>query len=141
LLEPFAGRNVVTGAAIASLGPVSHWLGCLAALLDRADEAAAHFEAALAIAERMEARPQLAVTQHAYAALLRTGAAGVPDAEELARTLLARALATARELGMVVLEQEIGRESAARPAAVAEPARRAAGARFPDGLSAREVEV
>jgi DNA-binding CsgD family transcriptional regulator len=141
LLEPFAGRNVVTGAAIASIGPTNHWLGELAALLGRQHEAAAHFQAALAMAESMGAVPQVAVTQHAYARLLRTGATGVTAAEQRAAALRAQALATARELGMVLLEQEILRDPVARAATEAGPAQRVPGDRFPDGLSAREVEV
>ncbi len=140
LMEPYAGRNAVTGAGIAILGPTSHWLGSLAALLGRAEEAAAHFEAALAMAARMEAIPQLALTRHAYAVLLLSAGSGARDVEVHALALLDSALATAREIGMAPLEQEILQAMAGRPSAGSEPPRRAT-ARFPDGLSAREVEV
>ena len=51
-------------------GSVSRYLGMLAATLERWDDAAGHFEDALAMNERMGARPWLAHTQHDYARML-----------------------------------------------------------------------
>lgn len=67
-------------------------------ILRRWEQAAQHFEAALATHVRMKARPLVAHTQHAYAAMLL--ARGQPGDLEKALILLARALETARELSM-----------------------------------------
>ncbi|MHB8574520.1 MAG: helix-turn-helix transcriptional regulator [Dehalococcoidia bacterium] len=136
LLRPFAGRNVVTGAAIASLGPTSYWLGGLAALLGQAEEAVAYFEAALEMATRMEATPQLALTQYAFAVLLLTAEARSSLAGARGVDLLECSLATAQALGMAPLEAQIRSALAG-----SEPARQAGATQFPDGLSARKAEV
>jgi class 3 adenylate cyclase/tetratricopeptide (TPR) repeat protein len=105
LLLPYAGRTVVVGNAAACYGALSRYLGALATTLGRWDEAAQHFEDALAMNTRMEARPWLAHTQYQYATmLLARDQAG--DCEK-ARELLKAALATARELGMRALEERI----------------------------------
>jgi len=66
--------------------------------MERFDDAQRHFEDALAMNERMGARPWLAHTQNDYARMLlaRDG----PGDRERAHDLLERALATYRELGM-----------------------------------------
>src|SRR5215475_4504667 len=56
-LLPFAGQAVVSGAAISFHGSVAHHLGVLAAALDRPGQAAAHLERAIAVHERLGARP------------------------------------------------------------------------------------
>jgi tetratricopeptide (TPR) repeat protein len=113
LLLPYAGRNVVVGSAAACYGALSRYLGALAATLGRWDEATQHFEDALAMNERMDARPWLAHTQHQYATmLLARDQSGDPStssgqAREKARELLKAALVTARELGMRALEERL----------------------------------
>ena len=62
------------------------------------DEAVRHFENALAMNERMGARPWLAHTQHDYARML--DARGDPGDRIRAQELLAEAIVTYRELGM-----------------------------------------
>lgn len=105
LLLPYAGRNVVVGNAAACYGALSRYLGALATTLGRLDDAAQHFEDALAMNARMEAWPWLARTQYQYATmLLERDQAG--DSEK-ARELLKAALVTARELGMRALEERI----------------------------------
>jgi tetratricopeptide (TPR) repeat protein len=95
LLLPDAKRNLVIGFANVSEGAASHFLGLLAAVQGRDDEAAQHFDAALAMNARMGARPALAHTQREYAALcLRRNDTG------RAAELLATATATYEELGM-----------------------------------------
>ena len=79
-------------------GSVSRYLGLLAKGTDRRDEAASHFEDALAINERMGARPWLARTQNDYARTLFDR--DDPGDRERAQELLDQALATYRELGM-----------------------------------------
>jgi tetratricopeptide (TPR) repeat protein len=97
LLLPHSKLNVADGAEV-STGAVSRYLGILASTITRFDEAAQHFEYALAMNERMGARPWLAHTQHDYARMLLTrgGHADRRRAEELVEA----ALATYRELGM-----------------------------------------
>jgi DNA-binding SARP family transcriptional activator len=97
LLLPYADRIAISYPEI-SLGPVSRFLGLLASTAGRFDEAAGHFEVALTTAKRIDARPSLARAQDDYAHMLfRRGAPG--DAEN-ARSLLASARTTYRELGM-----------------------------------------
>jgi predicted ATPase/class 3 adenylate cyclase len=105
LLLPYTGRTVVVGSAVACFGALSRYLGALSATLERWDEAAQHFEDALAMNARMDARPWLAHTQEQYAAmLLARHQSGYRDK---AAALLDAALATARELGMRALEERI----------------------------------
>jgi DNA-binding CsgD family transcriptional regulator len=133
-LQPYAGRVVVLNAAIACLGSVDRYLGLLASVLGRVEEASQHFEHALTRNAALGARPQLAHTQYDLAALLIRRAA--PGDSESAATLLAQAEATAEALGLKVLRTRIGRlRQGVRGHGVAAPA--AAGA----GLSAREREV
>ena len=97
LLLPYAERNVVCHPGCA-IGSVSRYLGLLASLLERFDGACDHFETALAMNERMGARPWLAHTQEDYARLLLKRDA--PGDRERADELMAYAIATYRELGM-----------------------------------------
>jgi len=105
MLLPFAGSNVVVGNAAACYGALSRWLGALATTLERWDDAGRHFEDALAMNARMNARTWLAHTQEQYAImLLARRQAGDRDK---AAALLEAALATTRELGMRALEERI----------------------------------
>jgi DNA-binding NarL/FixJ family response regulator len=131
-LASFEGRNLMAPPNIACFGSASRHLGMLAAAMKRWPEAERHFETGLAMNARQRARPWLAHTQHQYAAMLlaRDGAGD----RERAIALLDEALAAAREIGMAVLAE--------RAAALREAADRAPGrARYPAGLSQREVEV
>jgi class 3 adenylate cyclase/tetratricopeptide (TPR) repeat protein len=105
ILLPFAGRNVVIGIGQSCYGALSRYLGALATTLERWEEAAQHFEDALAMNARMDARPWLAHTQEQYATMLF--ARRQSGDRNKAATLLDAALATARELGMRALEQRI----------------------------------
>ena len=105
LLLPYAGRNVVISSAAACYGALSRYLGALATTLEHWDVAERHFEDALAMNARMEARPWLAHTQYQYAMMLLTR--DQPGDSEKARELLRAALDTARELGMRALEERI----------------------------------
>jgi tetratricopeptide (TPR) repeat protein len=66
-LLPHADGTVVVGVAIAFRGAVAHYLGLLAAALDRPEEARAHFERALAVHERLGARTWAARSRQALA--------------------------------------------------------------------------
>jgi tetratricopeptide (TPR) repeat protein len=105
LLLPYAGRTVVIGNAAACYGALSRYLGALATTLGRWDEAAQHFEDALAMNTCMEAWPWLAHTQYQYATMLL--ARDQSGDTEKARELLKAALVTARELGMRALEERL----------------------------------
>jgi Tetratricopeptide repeat len=85
--------NAMASGEVA-LGPVARYLGICAATTGRWDEAAAHFEDALAMNARLGARPLLAHTEHDYGRMLL--ARDDPRAAEL----LARAAASFRGLGM-----------------------------------------
>lgn len=96
-LSPYADRVAVSCPEI-SIGSVSRYLGLLASTLARWDDAERHFRDALAMNERIGARPWLAHTQDDYARMLL--ALGRPGDAETARGLLDQALATYRDLGM-----------------------------------------
>ncbi len=97
LLLPWGALNVADMAE-GIRGSVSRYLGLLAFTLSRWEDAARHFEDALAMNEKMGARPWLAHTQHDYARMLL--ARGGSGYRERAGELLDAALATYRELGM-----------------------------------------
>jgi DNA-binding SARP family transcriptional activator len=95
LLLPWHELNAVDPTE-GFLGSVSRYLGLLAALLERPEDTAArHFEDAIAMNERMGARPWRAYAQQDYARLLERSD---PDRAE---ALLAAARATYREIGMI----------------------------------------
>src|SRR4051794_16143248 len=96
-LLPYADRVAVSYPEIA-IGAVARYLGLLAATTYRPDDAARHFEVALAVNERVGARPALADTQHDYARLLMERPAG--SGRQAAKLLLHEAAAGYRELGM-----------------------------------------
>jgi hypothetical protein len=62
-LRPHAGELVVVGGAVNVAGPVSLYLGMLAAVFGRVDEALDHLADALVCAERMDARPWAALVR------------------------------------------------------------------------------
>jgi tetratricopeptide (TPR) repeat protein len=107
-----------------SAGPASRYLGLLASTMSRWEEAASHFEDALAMNERMRARPWVAHTQHDYARMLLTRDG--PGDRERARDLLSAALETALDLGMTALESRVSMlgdaGGAVRPGEVSAPA-------------------
>jgi tetratricopeptide (TPR) repeat protein len=97
LLLPWAALNVADMAE-GIRGSVSRYVGLAATTTKRWEEAELHFEDALAMNERMGARPWLAHAQQDYARLLLTRDA--PGDRERAQGLLDAALAIYRELGM-----------------------------------------
>ena len=103
LLRPHTHLNVVVGTTAFSRGSTDRLLGSLAGILQRFQEAEAHFEAALEMHHRMGARPWTAHTQHDFARMLlaRNEVRDRDRAFELANS----ALVTALELGMVTLAE------------------------------------
>ena len=75
----------------------------------RWDTAERHFTDALAANTRLRTRPFVAHTQYDYAQMLL--ARGASGDNEQAVTFFDQALATARELGMVRLEEKIRQSS------------------------------
>lgn len=72
---PFASRFVVIGFAIACLGSVERYLALLCSTLGRVDDAARHFERAIAANRRVDGALPLAHTLYDYARLLRASGA------------------------------------------------------------------
>jgi tetratricopeptide (TPR) repeat protein len=105
LMRPYAGRIVVSGEAWACYGAADRSLGLLAATRRHWDEAEAYFRHALERNTTLGSPPWVAHTRFGYAQmLLRRGRSG--DAE-LARDLLANALSTAEQLGMLSLAARV----------------------------------
>lgn len=102
LLGPFARQNVIVATGAGFLGPVSFFLGLLAATAGRSDEATRHLRDALAACDDMGARGAAATAAFHLARLL-AGRAG-PEARE-AVELLERASAEAARMGMTRLER------------------------------------
>jgi tetratricopeptide (TPR) repeat protein len=99
LLLPYATHNVVIGGdAVGCHGAVARLLGLLATTLQRWEPAVQHFEATLRMHQRMGARPFVARTQYAYAALLV--ARNAPGDTAQAQALLTLARSTAEDLQM-----------------------------------------
>jgi len=118
-LAPFAGRNVIIADGIAYLGPVTHLLGMLATVLERWDQAAAHFEDALASTTSLGATLHVADTQSAYAAMLCSRRA--PGDRELAAELVEAAGTIYRQLGIEYAARRLAESPAAEWVAGAEP--------------------
>jgi tetratricopeptide (TPR) repeat protein len=131
LLRPYAGHTIVVSSAVACYGAAARYLGILAATMAKWEDAAQHFEDALEMNARMNARPWLAYTQYQYAEML---VSRQPRADRhKAASLLHEALETACELGMHTLEARITAALASLPSSSqAAPA-------YPDGLTAREA--
>jgi tetratricopeptide (TPR) repeat protein len=98
LLQPYADLTIVVGNATVCLGAASRFLGQLATVESRWDRAAEHFEHALALNERMNAKPWVAHTRFQYARMLHRR--GLPGDTERASMLLAQANEIARQLRM-----------------------------------------
>ena len=97
MLLPYANFNAVD-VPEGMRGSVSRYLGLLTITLKRFDHAQSHYEDALAMNERIGARPWLAHTQHDYARMLL--ARNTPGGRERAQELLDQAHATYLELSM-----------------------------------------
>jgi len=98
LLRPYAGLAVVVGNATVSLGATSRFLGQLATVTGRWDDAEMHFKHALELNGRMEAAPWLTHTRFQYSRLLLRR--GLREDAERADSLLDEALAAARQYSM-----------------------------------------
>jgi tetratricopeptide (TPR) repeat protein len=104
LLLPYRDVALVVPVATVCCGSNARYLGMLAGVMEDWDAAEEHFEAALAMDERLQAWPWLAHTQYEFAEALL--ARGVPGCRARAESLLAAA-ETAQRLGMTSLQQKI----------------------------------
>jgi tetratricopeptide (TPR) repeat protein len=107
-LLPFADSNVVVGMAVICLGSVSGFLGKLAALLGRGEDAARHFEHALARNRALQSPVLVAHTQLDYAAAL--------GAEPRAAELVASAARIAAASDLVAVSRRVAELRDAQPA-------------------------
>ena len=96
-LLPYGDRAVTTYPELC-LGALSRNLGSLASILGRFDDAERHFEAALRMNSRIDARTWLALTHHDYARMLHTRSD--PGDAGRAETLEASARKLAADIGM-----------------------------------------
>jgi tetratricopeptide (TPR) repeat protein len=103
LMLPFEHRTAVSVSPLCS-GAIARYLGLLAAMLGRWDDAQRHFEAGLEMNGRLGARGFVAHTQADYATMLAARDDG-PQTRQQALSLAREALATARELGFVPLTE------------------------------------
>jgi DNA-binding CsgD family transcriptional regulator/tetratricopeptide (TPR) repeat protein len=141
LLLPYAHLNTTVGGAFMCTGSVSHYLGIVAASLERWSDAERHFEDALAMNQRIGARPFVARTQYAYADMLIKRRA--LDDQTRASSVLERAMTTAAELGMVRLQRQASVLCGLheRVATGQRVDNRTAAQRPTHGLSPREIDV
>jgi hypothetical protein len=102
-LLPYADRVVVIAQAHVCLGPVAYFLGRLAALDERWDEAVAHFEAAIRIGTGIDAALLVAYARCGLASALQAHA---PDSPSTMAAIAAAAQA-AQPLGLARLSAQI----------------------------------
>lgn len=107
LLLPFEKRNTMLGftTPVNSYGAAARYLGVLASVQGRWEEAEGHFQDGEGMNERMGAVSWLARTRHDHAKMLL--ARGRPGDLPRARRLLDQARAVADELGMVELVERV----------------------------------
>lgn len=138
LLMQNGGALIVAGGGAVCLGPKARYLGLLSTSMGEWDDAERHFQEAEQLSTWTGSRLWMAWTTHDHAGMLsrrmRPG-----DEEEVTR-LLDYARTTAQDLGVIALTERISLLPPSDGNAVRSPqAHRAAF--FPDGLTAREVEV
>ncbi len=113
-LLPYADCHVSVGFAAGTYGACARYLGLLAATLGRLDDAARHFEDALAANTILGSRPLAAHTKHEYATVLI-----LRHERSRAETLLEEARHTAEQLGLTRLLARIAeageRDAVSRP--------------------------
>jgi class 3 adenylate cyclase/DNA-binding CsgD family transcriptional regulator/tetratricopeptide (TPR) repeat protein len=101
---PCRGLVVQVGSFLAAYGAADRYLGMLAALLGRRDDAEAHFQAALALETRAEMPVWLAQTRLAYGRFLAEGSA--PADVGHAQEVLNQARDEAQRLGMLTVARQ-----------------------------------
>jgi len=104
LLEPFAGRLLVTVIGLASLGAADRYQGMLSTTLARWDDAEAHFERALELEQRIRGRALVPRTRYWQARFLQARAR--PGDDRSARAILSGVVNDTRQLGMRRLSEQ-----------------------------------
>jgi DNA-binding CsgD family transcriptional regulator len=133
---PCAGLVVQVGSFLAAYGAADRYLGMLAALLGRPEEAEDHFQAALALETRAEMPVWVAQTRLAYGRFLAERGGSVEGGQ--ARELLSQAHQEAQRLGMLTVARQAAEVlDGARPV----PAAVAVGGGKGETLTGREVAV
>jgi DNA-binding CsgD family transcriptional regulator len=130
--EQYAGLKMVPGIKLHYVN-TDRVLGLLSLAMGQLDQAATHFEDALAFCRKAGAWPELAWDCYDYADCLL--GRNQQDDQQKAISLLEESLAISNELGMRPLMERVLR---LRERAESQPARAPA---YPDGLTQREVEV
>jgi tetratricopeptide (TPR) repeat protein len=97
-LQPVADQLGVTGISLVCYGSLAYPCGLFAACLERWDEAEHQFNQAIAVNERIGARPYLVRTRRAYAGMLLDR--DRPGDRASAAALITAAFSEATELGM-----------------------------------------
>jgi hypothetical protein len=97
-LRPIAGQVHVLAMMVGCSGSIALWCGMLAVCLGHRDDAERHFADALAMNERLGARPYAVRTQRAWAVMLLDR--GAPGDAARAREPIAAGLAEGAALGM-----------------------------------------
>jgi DNA-binding CsgD family transcriptional regulator len=133
LLLPHARCAIVLGGYAVCIGSGSRFLGLLSALCRRWAEAEGHFGEALAFNEKLGAWPAPVRTGHDFASMLLRRRRG--DDVDRASVMAERALKDARSMGMADLVPKL--ETIVQAAAAHHGKR----SDYPDGLTARELEV
>jgi DNA-binding NarL/FixJ family response regulator len=138
-LLPARGLVVQVGSFLAAYGATDRYLGTLAALIGRPEEAEAHFQAAL----RLETAAQMPVwvtqTRLAYGRFL--AARGAPADLHRARVLLGEASREAERVGMVMVARQAEAALHRLGARAGAPAVPATGGGRGETLTGREVAV
>jgi hypothetical protein len=101
-LAPYAARTAVSAGAVLFVGSVSHYLGLLAAATGRSDLARRHLGAAVAVHERLGARPWVLSSRFELARVLASDAAS----HDQVRDLLSDVHAEAQRLGLGPLSRK-----------------------------------
>lgn len=109
-LSPYAAHFLVVGRAVICYGSVAHYLGMLATVMARWQEAEQHFLTAMQHHQQIEAPALLARTRYEYARMLL--ARQDTGDHEKAADLLELALTTAQALAINGLENKINRQKA-----------------------------
>ena len=99
LLVPFAPYNVrISRLGVGCIGPVTHYLGLLAATMSRWEDAARHFKAAIEFSSRLGAPAFLANSRLQYARVLHSH--GRPGDDRAAENYFTQAHSSADSLGI-----------------------------------------
>ncbi len=105
MLIPYRDHAVVVGNASVCLGATARYLGQLASVLSRWDDAAAHFQRAIELDSDMSADAWLAHSQYQYSRMLFRR--GRQEDIEPANAMLDAAATSAGRLGLIGLQMRM----------------------------------